>query len=122
MADEVARIDEYLAALPAEQRAALEQLRATIRAAAPPEATEGISYGIPAFRHRGALVSYNAASKHLTFHLMSTETFDAHADEFEGFKTGRGSIQFTPDRPIPADLVTKLVRARVAENEARRSR
>ena len=99
-------VDDYLARMPDDEaRGALHRLRETIRAAAP-EATEVISYG--------------AAKKHLSFYCMSTAVMDAHASELSAFKLGGGSVQFTPDRPIPNALVTKLVKARVAENESLR--
>jgi uncharacterized protein YdhG (YjbR/CyaY superfamily) len=107
-------IDTYLAALPEEQRSALEKLRATIREAAP-EAVEVLSYGVPAFKQRQVLVSYGAAKKHCSFYVMSTAVVDAHKPELSGYKLGKGSVQFTPESPIPAPLVTKLVRARLAE-------
>lgn len=112
-------VDDYLARMPSEARGALQRLRETISAAAP-EATEVISYGVPAFRHHGMLVSYGAAKKHLSFYCMSTAVMEAHASELSAFKLGKGSVQFTPDRPIPDALVTKLVKARVAENQSLR--
>lgn len=111
-------VDAYLAGLPPDQRAALEELRATIRAAAP-MAEELIAYQIPAYRHRGMLVSFSAHSNHCTFHVMSPDTLKAHAAETEGYETTTGGIHFTPEKPIAAELVTKLVKARVAENERR---
>lgn len=114
-----ASIDEYLARLPDDQRAALEDLRRIIRAAAP-DATEVISYQIPAFRLHGPLVGFAAARGHCTFHLMGTAVMAAHASELAGYPTGKGSIRFQPGQPLPAELVTKLVRARIAENLAPR--
>lgn len=111
-------VDEYLAGLPEGQRAALEGLRETIRAAAP-MATEVISYSVPAFRHQGMLVSFFAARNHCTFHLMGTDAVQAHAADLEGYDLTKGGIHFTPDKPLPAELVTKLVKARIAENEKR---
>jgi uncharacterized protein YdhG (YjbR/CyaY superfamily) len=111
-------VDDYLAALPPDQRAALEDLRATIRAAVP-AATEVISYAIPAYKHHGMLVSFSAHSNHCTFHVMSPETLRAHAADVKGYETTTGGIHFMPDKPLPTELVTKLVKARVAENEQR---
>ena len=111
-------IDAYLATLPEDRRAALEQLRETIRAAAP-EAVEVISYSIPAFKYRGRpLVSFVAATKHLSFFVQSPTVMDAHRDELEGYDTSAGTIRFAPDRPLPEALVTKLVHARMAETDA----
>lgn len=115
-------IDAYLAALPDDQRAALEALREVIAAAAP-EAEEAISYGAPAFRYRKRpLVAYGAAKAHCAFYPMSPALIEAHRDELTGFETAKGTIRFTPDRPIPAALVTTLVRERMAELDAAASR
>jgi uncharacterized protein YdhG (YjbR/CyaY superfamily) len=109
-----ARIDATLASLPADQRAALDALRATIAAAAP-DAVEGISYGMPAFRYRGhPLVGYQAAKAHCAFYPMDPAVIDAHRDELVGFDTSKGTIRFLPDHPVPSDLVVRIVRARVA--------
>ena len=117
-----ATVDEYLAGVPDDARAALERLRGIIRATAP-EATETISYRIPAFKHRGLLVGFAAEAKgHLTFHLMSPAAIRAHAADLEGYGLNAGSVRFTPDKPLPEELVTKLVKARIAENEARAAR
>ena len=111
-------MDHYLSRVPANARAALLKLRTTIQAAAP-QATEEISYQIPTFKHRGGLVAYAAFPEHCTFFVMSTEVMREHAAELEGYPTGKGSIRFSPDKPLPAALVKKLVKARIAENEAR---
>lgn len=108
-------IDEYLAALSDDKRAALETLRKTIKAAAP-GAEECISYQIAAFRLNGMLVGFGATAKHCAFYLMSSTTVEAHKDELEGYDTSKGTIRFRPDAPLPAALVRKLVKARVAEN------
>lgn len=112
-------VDGYLAAAPEDARAALAKLRKTIKAAAP-KATEVISYQIPAYKHHGLLVGFAAMKGHCTFHIMSTDVTRAHASELKGYKLGKASIRFAPDKPIPAALVTKLVKARIAENESRR--
>ena len=109
-------VDAFLAAVPPDKRAALEQLRKTIRAAAP-KATELINYGVPMFRLDGKnLVSYAAAANHCSFYVQSPAVMRAFAAELKDYKQGKGSVQFAPDRPIPAALVTKLVKARIAEN------
>jgi uncharacterized protein YdhG (YjbR/CyaY superfamily) len=114
-AEASARIDALLAALPAAQAAALGALRETIAGAAP-EATEGISYGAPAFRYRGRpLVAYAAAKAHCSFFPMSPGVLDAFRDQLTDFDTAKGTIRFAPDRPLPPDLVGRIVRARVAE-------
>jgi uncharacterized protein YdhG (YjbR/CyaY superfamily) len=110
--------DAYLAALPADQRAALQALRRTIRAAAP-RAEEGSSYALPAFLQDGALVAFGASAKHCAFYPLSPAVISAHARELRGFQTSKGTIRFTPDKPLPAALVRKLVKARLAEKSAR---
>ena len=110
-------VDEFLAHVPEPQRAALEDLRAVIRAAAP-DATEVINYGVPMFKLNGKnLVSFAAAKGHCSFYVQSPAVMDAHAAELTGFKTSKGTVQFTPDKPIPPGLVTNLVIARIAENQ-----
>jgi len=117
---EVSTIDEYLATLSEDRRAALEQLRRTIRAAAP-DAEECISYRLPAFRLNGRmLVAFGAATNHCAFYPMSARTVAAHATELAGWATSKGTIRFQPDAPLPAALVRKLVRARIVENERAR--
>lgn len=108
-------IDEYIAALGNEQRAALERLRKIIRSAAP-RAEECISYQIPAFRLDGkGLVWIGAAANHCAIYGL----VGAHADELEDYDTsGKGTIRFRPDQPLPAELVRKLVKARIARNAA----
>ena len=108
-------IDEYLAGLSDDKRAALETLRKTIRAAAP-HAEECISYQLPAFRLNGMLVGFGATANHCAFYLMSSSTVAAHKDELEDYDTIKGTIRFQPDEPLPATLVRKLVKARIAEN------
>jgi uncharacterized protein YdhG (YjbR/CyaY superfamily) len=115
-------IDQYLAALDGEQRAALEKVRATIRAAAP-AAEECISYSLPAFRLGGrVLVGFGASPGHCAFYPMSGTTVAAHAAELAAYETTKGSIRFTPGRPLPARFVKKLVKARIEENAAARKR
>jgi uncharacterized protein YdhG (YjbR/CyaY superfamily) len=111
-------IDEYLAALSDDKRAALEKLRQTIRAAAP-DAEECISYQLPAFRLKGMLVAFGAAGNHCAFYPMSASTVAAHKDELKDYETSKGTIRFQPDKPLPSGLVRKLVKARIAENAGR---
>ena len=106
-------IDEYLAALSEDKRAALEKLRKTIRAAAP-KAEECTSYQIPAFRlNRKFLVAYGAATNHCAFYPGST--VNALKDELKGYNTSKGTIRFPADKPLPTALVRKLVRLRIEE-------
>jgi uncharacterized protein YdhG (YjbR/CyaY superfamily) len=110
-------IEGYLAVLNDDQRAVLQKLRTIIRAAAP-QAEECISYGLAAFRLDGKpLVGMGAAANHCAFYLMSGSTVGAHADVLKEYDTSKGAIRFPADQPLPAALVRKLVKARIAENE-----
>lgn len=111
-------IDDYLEGLPADKRAALEKLRQTIRAAAP-KAEECVSYQIPAFRQNGVLVGFGATAKHCAFFPFNSTTVAAHKAELKGYDTSKGAIRFQPEKPLPAALVRKLVKARLAENNRR---
>jgi uncharacterized protein YdhG (YjbR/CyaY superfamily) len=115
----VTTIAEYLARLGDDKRAALEKLRRTIRAAAP-KAEECISYSLPAFRLNGVLVGFGAYANHCAFYLFSGTTVSAFKTELAKYDTSRGTIRFQPDKPLPAALVRKLVKARIAENQVRR--
>ena len=119
---EAAAVDEYLAKVPEPARGTLNKMRAMIKAAAPAEATEGLSYGMPAFRYKGALVAYAAFKDHCSFFPMQASLIDAMKDELKGYRTSKGTLQFPLDKPLPAALVKKMVKARVAENEARKTR
>lgn len=107
-------VDQWLARLQPELRVALEKLRAQILAAAP-GAEESISYGMPTFSLHGHLVAFGAFKKHLSFFPMSSTLIAQHA-EAAPFATSSGTLQFQPDKPLPAALVKKLVKARIAQN------
>ena len=111
-------VDGYLAKVPPEYRAALQHLRRTVRAAAP-DATEIISYRMPAFRYQGVLVYYAAFRDHCSLFIGSVRTQRKFAAELKSFAAGKGTVHFTPERPLPEGLVTRIVKARMAENEAR---
>src|SRR2546422_6290529 len=111
----VKTIDEYLAALSDDKRAALEKLRQTIRAAAP-KAEECISYQLPAYRLNGMLVAFGATANHCAFYPMSASTVAAFREELRDYDISKETIRFQPDNPLPAALVWKLVKARIAEN------
>jgi uncharacterized protein YdhG (YjbR/CyaY superfamily) len=121
MAGKPKTIDEYLATLSDDKRTALEKLRKTIKAAAP-QAEECISYQMPAFRQNGMLVGFAAATSHCAFYPMNSSTVKAFKNELKDYDTSKGTIRFQPDKPLPVALVRKLVKARLAENEARRRR
>ena len=112
-----ASVAAYLKAVPPAPRAALQKLRKTIKAAAP-EATEVISYGIPSYKHHGYLVGFAAFKNHCS--LFPGTALNAFKKELASYETSKGTIHFTVDKPLPAALVRKLVKARVAQNEARR--
>jgi uncharacterized protein YdhG (YjbR/CyaY superfamily) len=110
-------IDEYLAPLSNEKRSALEKLRRAIRSAAP-KAEECISYRIPAFRLGGRLlVAFGAAANHCAFYPGAFPV-KAHKDELKAYDTGKGTIRFQADSPLPATLVRKLVKTRITERAA----
>ena len=111
-------VEEYLDRVPAEDRAALEQLRGIIRAMVP-DADEVISYGVPTFRRGGNLVGYGAATGHLSFFAMSGSVLGDLAEELSPFGTSKGTVRFTREHPIPRSLVERIVGIRMAENEAR---
>ncbi len=113
-------VDEYLARVPPEFRATLQRLRRTIKAAAP-DAEEVISYRMPAFRQNGMLVYFAAFADHCSLFVGSATVRRRFSTELKPFMTGKGTLQFTPDRPLPARLVARIVKARVAENTGRRS-
>jgi uncharacterized protein YdhG (YjbR/CyaY superfamily) len=113
-------VDEYLAAIPEPARSTLTKLRATIRSAVPPDATEAISYGMPAFKYKGALVGFAAFTNHCSLFPMSAALIDALKDELKGYQTSKGTIRFALDKPLPAALVKKIVKARIAQNETRK--
>jgi uncharacterized protein YdhG (YjbR/CyaY superfamily) len=109
-------IDEYLTTVKTDHRQALEKLRQTIRAVVP-NAEECISYGIPAFRLNGRLlVGFGAWVTHCSFYPMSSTTLGKFRNDLKDFQTSKGTLRFTPDRPLSVRLVKKLVQARIAEN------
>jgi uncharacterized protein YdhG (YjbR/CyaY superfamily) len=112
-------IDEYLASLKADHRDALQRIRQTIHAVAP-NAEECISYGIPAFRLNGrSLVFFGAWANHCAFYPGSSATLKKFRNELRDFQTSKGTLHFSPDKPVPVALVKKLLKARIAENNAR---
>lgn len=112
-------IDQYLARIPEPARGTLEKLRALIRSVAPREATEAISYGMPAFRYKGGLVAFAAFNEHCSLFPMNAGLIQTFRNELKDFYTAKGTVRFTVDKPLPAALVRKIVKARVAQNEAK---
>jgi uncharacterized protein YdhG (YjbR/CyaY superfamily) len=108
-------IDEYLAGLSAENRAALQRVRRAVHAAAP-GAEECVSYGMPAFRLNGKLIAgFKAAASHCSFHPMRGDTVATLQADLAGYETSTGTIKFSARAGLPATLVRKLVKARIAE-------
>ena len=107
-------IDEYIAGFPPDVRETLQEIRRTIRKAAP-DAEEGVKYGIPTFTLQGNLVHFGAYQKHIGFYPTPTglEEFKEELSAYEGSK---GTVRFPLDKPIPFDLITKIVKFRVKEN------
>jgi uncharacterized protein YdhG (YjbR/CyaY superfamily) len=112
-------VDEYLAGVPEQSRSALNKIRAAIRSAVPAEAVEIISYGIPAFKHKRVLVWYAAFSNHCSL-FPTAAVIEEFKDELKGLSTSKGTIHFSVDKPVPAALVKKLVKARVAREESKK--
>lgn len=116
-------VDEFMTALPVERRAVMQELRETIRAAAP-EATETIAYAMPAFRSHGGqfLVSFDAYKAHYSLFPASGAVVEALGDELTPYLAGKGTIRFPADQPVPFGLVGRIVEIRVAENAERAGR
>src|SRR4029077_17958568 len=114
-------IDEYLAGVPEPARGTLNKIRGAIRSAAPPEATETISYRIPAFKHKGVLVWFAAFSDHCSL-FPTASVIEAFKSELKGFTTSKGPIQFPIDKPLPFALIRKMVKLRVAQVESKKRR
>ncbi|HKN23878.1 MAG TPA: DUF1801 domain-containing protein [Candidatus Acidoferrum sp.] len=115
-------MDDYLVGVPEPARSTLNKVRATIRSVVPPEATEDISYGIPTFRYKGALLAFAAFSDHCSLFPMSLAVMAAFKNELKNFPTSKGTIRFPLDKPLPAAPVKKLVRARLAEKARKKHR
>ncbi|MGA8727703.1 MAG: DUF1801 domain-containing protein [Terracidiphilus sp.] len=115
--EDVAAVEAYLAKVPEPARSTLEKIRATIRSVVPAETTECLSYGIPAFRYKGALVGYAAFKNHCSFFPMQASLIDTMKEDLKAYRTSKGTLQFAVDKPLPAALVKKMVKARIAENE-----
>jgi uncharacterized protein YdhG (YjbR/CyaY superfamily) len=114
-------VDEYLSRVPEPARSTLNKVRAVIRSVAPSETTEGISYGIPTFKYKGMLASFAAFSDHCSLFPGAGPTVE-FKNELKSFKTSKGTIRFALNKPLPATLLRKMVKARIAENERRKVR
>ena len=113
-------IDEYLAGVPEPARTTLSKVRAVIRSVVPKEAAEAISYGIPTFKYQGSLVAFAAFKNHCSLFPMSKAVIEAFKNELKGYETSKGTIHFALDRPLPAALLKKMVKMRMAQNEERK--
>ncbi len=115
-----ATVDEYLAAVPEPARTTLNKVRKIIQSVVPAEATEAISYGMPAFKYKGPLFAYAAFKDHCSLFPMSAGLIVEFAEELKKFETSKGTIRFPMDKPPSAVLIRELVKARIAQNEASR--
>jgi uncharacterized protein YdhG (YjbR/CyaY superfamily) len=115
-------VDEYLAGVPEPARSTLNKVRAVIRSAVPAETTETISYGIPTFKYKGSLVACGAFKEHCSLFPMGSSVLNAFERELKDFRTSKGTLHFPVDKPLPATLVKKIVKARIAQNELKSQR
>jgi len=106
-------VDEYLARVPEPARGTLNKIRAAIKAAAPKDATETISYGIPAFRHKEVLIWFAAFAGHCSL-FPTGAMIEKFKDELKGYTISKGTIQFPLNKPLAASLVKRMIKARVA--------
>jgi uncharacterized protein YdhG (YjbR/CyaY superfamily) len=109
-------IDEYLARVPQPARDTLKRVRAAIRSTVPPEATEAISYGIPAFKYKGTLIWFAAFEKHCSV-FPTAAVIGQFKKELKSYSLSKGTIQFPTNKPLPTALIRKLVKARLAQIE-----
>jgi uncharacterized protein YdhG (YjbR/CyaY superfamily) len=114
-------VEEYLSGVPEPARGILQKMRAAIRSVVPAEATETISYGIPAFKHRKVLVWFAAFSDHCSL-FPTAAIIEMFKKELQDFSTSKGTIHFPIAKPLPLGLIKKLVKARVKQNEGRLKR
>jgi uncharacterized protein YdhG (YjbR/CyaY superfamily) len=114
-------IDDYLAAVPEPARSTLGKIRAVIRSAAPAQAVESISYGMPTFKLKGPLVWFGAFSNHCSF-FPTAAVIRTFKKELRGYVLAKGTIQFPLDKPLPAALVKKMVKARVNQQTTKKAK
>ena len=113
-------VDEYLAAVPEPARSALKRMRAVIRSVVPAGTTEVISYGIPTFKYKRGLVAFAAFTNHCSFFPLGSSVLDSFKEELKKFRVSKGTLHFPLDKPLPAALLKKIVKARIAQNEGRK--
>ncbi len=114
-------VEEYLAGVPEPARSTLERVRTTIRSAAPAEATEGISYGMPTIKYKGVVLHNAAFAKHCSL-FPGPAVIAQFQDELKSYKLSKGTIQFPMDKPLSVALLKRIVKARIAENENKKQR
>ncbi len=113
-------VDEYLAGVPEPARSTLIKVRAAIRSAVPAEATEAISYQMPAFKYKGRqLLWFAAFSNHCSL-FPTASVIEAIKNELKGFSISKGTIQFPVDKPLPAALLKKMVKLRIAQDKRKK--
>ena len=111
-------VDAYVARVPKPARSTFDKLRAAIQSVLPREATEIVSYGIPAFKHKRVLVWFAAFSKHCSL-FPTAAVIEAFKEELKGFSTSKGTVHFPTDKPLPIALIKKMVKLRVAQNKSK---
>ena len=114
-------VDEYLAGVPEPAHSTLQTVRAVIQSVLPAETTEVISYGMPTFKYKGVVLHCAAFAKHCSL-FPGPAVIEQFQDELKGYKVSKGTIQFPMDKPLPAALLKKIVKARIAENEMKKRR
>jgi len=115
-------VEEYLAQIPEPARTTLEKVRTTIRSVVPKETTEAISYGIPTFHYKRGLIAYAAFSDHCSLFPLGSSAIEQFKDELKPFRAAKGTLHFPLEKPFPGPLLKKIVKARIAQNEAKKPR
>jgi uncharacterized protein YdhG (YjbR/CyaY superfamily) len=114
-------VEEYLSAVPEPQRTTLKKVRSVIQSVLPVGAVEVISYGIPCIKYQGMLLGYGAFAEHCSLFGMSGTLLGPMKEDLKKYSTSKGTIRFPVDKPLPATLIKKLVKAAIAEKELRKS-
>ena len=115
-----ATVEEYLAQVPEPARSTLVKIRAIIQSVVPAESTEGLSYGMPAFKYKGALFGYAAFKEHCSLFPMNASLVKEMQADLKKYDQSKGTIRFPVDKQPPAALIKKMVKARIAQNEAKK--
>jgi uncharacterized protein YdhG (YjbR/CyaY superfamily) len=115
-------VEKYLAQIPEPGRTTLEKVRTTIRSVVPKETTEVISYGIPTFHYKRGLIAYAAFADHCSLFPLGSSAIDQFKDVLKPYRAAKGTLHFPLEKPFPASLLKKIVKARIAQNEAKKPR